>query len=267
MTGLAILPSTRGSLGRNYTAAMLSARARERAMALAVRAGIDARVRSAYQLFDRTARREARDNEHMRVLMAACLSPDSNCIDIGAHSGGILREIVRCAPQGRHIAYEPLPHLAAELAREFPDVQVRAAALSDQDGEATFVHDRTEPMRSTLDPHAFTDHQHAMTIEVPVERLDSVLEPDYAPTLIKIDVEGSEGRVLAGAIETLRRSRPIVVFEHGGGGTSSPTDVYSILVEGAGLRIYDLDGIGPYSMAGFEATYPLPTMWNWIARP
>jgi FkbM family methyltransferase len=230
-------------------------------------AGVESQVRHVYQLLNRTARREARDNEHMRVLLAACLAPDSNCIDIGAHSGGVLREIVRCAPRGRHIAYEPLPHLATELAREFPGVEVRAAALSDHDGEATFVHDRTEPMRSTLDPHAFTDHEHATTIDVRVERLDAVLPADYDPALIKIDVEGSEGKVLAGAIETLRRSRPIVVFEHGGGGTSSPTDVYATLVEQAELRIYDLDGIGPYSLADFVATYPLPTMWNWIARP
>jgi FkbM family methyltransferase len=236
-------------------------------MRLAVGARVDSHLLAAYRMFDRTARREARDNEHMRVLLAACLRPDSNCIDIGAHSGGILREIVRCAPQGRHIAYEPLPHLAEALARDFPGVQVRAAALSDHDGQASFVHDRTEPMRSTLDPNVFTDHAHAATIDVPVERLDSALGPDYSPTLIKVDVEGSEAKVLAGAVETLRRSRPIVVFEHGGGGASAPGDVYSILVDRAGMRIYDLDGVGPYSLAQFEATYPLPTMWNWIARP
>jgi FkbM family methyltransferase len=246
---------------------MLSARARERVMRLAVGAHVDSQLLAAYRLFDRTARREARDNEHMRVLIAACLGPDSSCIDIGAHSGTILREIVRCAPRGRHIAYEPLPHLAEQLAREFPDVEVRAVALSDYDGKASFVHDRTEPARSTLDPNVFTDHEHATTIDVPVERLDSVTAPDYMPTLIKVDVEGSEAKVLAGAIETLRRSHPIVVFEHGGGGASAPGEVYSILVERAGMRIYDLDGVGPYSLAQFEAIYPLPTMWNWIARP
>jgi FkbM family methyltransferase len=245
----------------------ISAGARERVRRLAARAGLEEQARNAYRLFDRTARRDARDNEHMRVLLAACLARDSNCIDIGAHSGGILGEIVRCAPQGRHIAYEPLPHLAAELAREFPEVDVRAAALSDRDGTATFVHDTTEPMRSTLDPNEFTDQAHAATIEVRVERLDSALPADYSPALIKIDVEGSEARVLAGAMETLRRARPIVVFEHGGGGTSSPTEVHSLLVDGAGLRIYDLDGTGPYSLAEFEAIYDQPTMWNWIARP
>jgi FkbM family methyltransferase len=245
----------------------ISAGARERVLRLAARAGVDEHLRQGYQLINRTARREARDNEHIRVVLAACLSPDSSCIDVGAHSGGVLREIVRCAPNGRHIAYEPLPHLATELAREFPQVDVRPAALSDQDGTASFVHDRTEPMRSTLHPHAFTDHEHATTFDVRVERLDGSLPADYAPTLIKVDVEGSEAKLFAGAIQTLRRHRPVIVFEHGGGGTSSPTDVYSILVEGAGLRVYDLDGTGPYTLAQFEETYPLPTMWNWIARP
>jgi FkbM family methyltransferase len=245
----------------------ISAEARERVRQLAARVGVESQVRQAYRLFDRTARREARDNDHMRVVLAACLAPDSGCIDIGAHSGGILGEIVRCAPRGRHIAYEPLPHLATELARRFPGVDVRSAALSDETGTATFVHDHTEPMRSTLHPHDFTDAEHATTIEVRVERLDDALPADYSPALIKIDVEGSEAKVLAGAVETLRRSRPIVVFEHGGGGTSSPTDVYSILVDRAGLRIYDLDGVGPYSHAEFEAMYTQPTMWNWIARP
>lgn len=244
----------------------ISARARERVVRLAARAGVESQLRSAYHLIDRTARREARDNEHLRVVLASSLAPQSNCIDVGAHSGGVLREIVRCAPRGRHIAYEPLPELAAVLAREYPQVEVRSAALSDHDGEAGFVHDRTEPMRSTLRPHAFTDHQHATTIPVRVERLDGALPTDYVPALIKIDVEGTEGEVLRGAEETLCRHRPIVVFEHGGGGTSSSEEVFSILVKKAGLRIYDIDGEGPYSLPDFEAMYPQPTMWNWIAR-
>jgi Methyltransferase FkbM domain len=122
-------------------------------------------------------------------------------------------------------------------------------------------------MRSTLHAHAFTDHEHATEITVRVERLDGALPPDYVPALVKIDVEGTEAEVLRGAIETLRRHRPVVVFEHGAGGTSSPGEVHSILVDDAGYRIFDLDGTGPYSLADFEATYPLPTMWNWIARP
>jgi FkbM family methyltransferase len=245
----------------------VSARARERVRSLAARAGVEAQLRSGYRLVNRAARREARDNEHLRVVLAASLTSDASCIDVGAHDGGVLREIVRCAPQGRHIAYEPIPELAAALARDHPQVDVRAAALSDHDGEAGFLHDLTEPMRSTLHAHAFTDRGSATTISVRVERLDGALPTNYVPALVKIDVEGAEAEVLRGAVETLRRHRPIVVFEHGAGGESSPGEVYSILVDETGYRIFDLDGAGPYSLAEFEATYPQPTMWNWIARP
>jgi FkbM family methyltransferase len=244
----------------------VSARARERVRLLAARAGVESQLRRTYHLVNRTARREARDHEHLSVLLACSLAPDASCIDVGAHDGGVLREIVRCAPQGSHIAYEPLPELAAALARDYPQVDVRNAALSDHDGEATFLHDRSEPMRSTLHAHAFTDHNNTIAIPVRVERLDGALPPGYAPTLVKIDVEGTEAEVLRGAIHTLRSHRPLVVFEHGAGGTSSPAEVHSILVDDAGYRIFDLDGTGPYSLPEFEAMYPQPTMWNWVAR-
>jgi hypothetical protein len=66
------------------------------------------------------SRREARDRHAMSVLLAATLSRGAHTIDVGAHSGAVLREIVRIAPVGRHIAYEPIPQLAAQLAEEFP---------------------------------------------------------------------------------------------------------------------------------------------------
>src|SRR5436309_1457110 len=65
----------------------------------------------------------------------------SQCI----HGGSVLREMVRLAPRGRHVAWEPLPELAARLAEDFPTVEVRAAALSDRGGEREFAHVVDEP--------------------------------------------------------------------------------------------------------------------------
>jgi FkbM family methyltransferase len=62
------------------------------------------------------------------------LREDADCLDVGAHAGSVLREIVRLAPRGRHVAWEPLPGLAAGLRADFPGVAVREAALADQAG-------------------------------------------------------------------------------------------------------------------------------------
>jgi FkbM family methyltransferase len=152
--------------------------------------------------------------------------------------------------------YEPLPHLAEALARKLPEVDVRAVALPDRNGRATFVHDLTEPARSTLHAHDFADRQHADRIDIQAERLDDALPADYTPALIKIDVEGAEAEVLRSAAETLGRHRPIMVFQHGAGSRSRHGEVYSILVDELAMRIDELDGAGQswqrlFGSAGF----------------
>lgn len=245
---------------------------RERLRRAAHAAGVEPQAAAVYRLFDRTAARDHRDNEHLTAIVAACLPEDANCIDIGAHTGGVLRDIVRCAPQGRHMAYEPLPELAAALAREFPAVDVRNAAVSDSAGEQEFTFLVSDPMRSSLvaagavAPPANDIHQ----LRVRTERLDDVVPPDYVPALIKIDVEGAEAAVFRGGLETLRRHRPIVIFEHGLGGAdrygSGPAEVWELVADEIGLRIFDLDGRGPYSRQEFVHVFD-QAIWNFIARP
>ena len=80
--------------------------------------------------------------------MAAVLPPGANCIDIGANVGDVLGMMVRLAPAGHHIAYEPLPELAGSLAERFPGVDVRNAAVWETSGEATFYRDTVSDSRS-----------------------------------------------------------------------------------------------------------------------
>ena len=82
--------------------------------------------------------RDARDNAYVRALLRNKLKRDSNCIDVGAHSGFFLCQFIEFAPEGRHWAFEPIPALAAELKRNFPSVKVHECALSDQEGQTTF---------------------------------------------------------------------------------------------------------------------------------
>lgn len=43
--------------------------------------------------------------------MAATLTPTSNYVDVGANIGDMLVHALAYAPEGRHIAVEPLPEL------------------------------------------------------------------------------------------------------------------------------------------------------------
>ena len=80
-------------------------------------------------------RRNRIDDANLRLLLSFNLRPDSNCLDVGAHDGIFLRDIQRVAPHGHHIAYEPVPSQCANLRRQFPDVDMRQRALSNEDGQ------------------------------------------------------------------------------------------------------------------------------------
>jgi FkbM family methyltransferase len=229
------------------------------------------RMREARLAFNPLQRRERRDEHGLHVVLASVLRGDSNAIDVGANEGDVLQEIVRLAPAGRHIAFEPIPELHESLAARFPGVDVRRAAASDSAGTAEFTQVLDAPaysglrQRDDLPPGA----RRVERVSVRTERLDDVLADRPPPTLIKIDVEGAELGVMQGAIETLQRHRPHVVFEHGAGGAdlygTRPTQVFDLL-DGAGLRIFDLEGSGPYSRERFEATFAEP-IWNFLAAP
>jgi FkbM family methyltransferase len=215
---------------------------------------------------------DRRDTELIRRAIAWSLGPDSCCVDVGAHSGGVLGEIVRVAPHGHHIAYEPLPHLADRLKAAFPQVDVRCAALSDHAGESSFARVRAaepwsglvfRPLPGNVEPDV-------EEITVQLEVLDEALPEGYVPDLLKIDVEGGEESVMRGALRTLRDHRPLVVFEHGYGAANAygtePDDVFGLMVDEAGMRIFDLDGGGPYELDAFKAAYFSSERVNWVAH-
>ena len=217
--------------------------------------------------------RDQSDSQNMRRLLAFCLSAGSNCIDIGAHRGAVLSEMQRVAPEGRHIAFEPLPHLAELLRHEYPNVDVRESALSDHSGESEFayVHGAAEGWSGILfRPLPPGEEADVEQITVRLDRLDDLLDPDYRPAVIKIDVEGAELQVFKGAVETLRRHHPIVIFEHGTGSAEAygtlPRDVFTFLQDEAGMRIFDLDGGGPYTVEEFEQVFFSAARVNFVAH-
>jgi FkbM family methyltransferase len=243
------------------------------ARALLARAGcLDDAERVLQALEPAVDRRSRLDEAHMRVVMASVLSEDSGCVDIGAHDGRVLRNMLRYAPRGQHFAFEPLPHLVPVLCATFPDVVVRDVALADDVGTTVFRYVRGAPEYSGLRERSYSGvaRPQVELLTVRVSRLDHELPASYRPALIKIDVEGAELGVLRGARQTIERSRPVIIFEHGAGareayGTTA-NDVWSLLVDDLSYRIFDLDGNGPYNVASF-CEESSARRWNFLARP
>jgi FkbM family methyltransferase len=238
---------------------------RQTVLGAARRAGAEPALRNVqYLLSSAEQRRDRRDARHLELLLAFTLRVDSNCVDVGANVGDVLRHMLRLAPRGHHVAFEPLPDLAAELRRRFERVDVHPSALSDAAGTATFYRVRESPARSSLRPTDLPESP----LTVPVERLDDALPRSYAPDLVKIDVEGAEAAVLRGAQETLSRCRPLVVLEHGAHAErfgTTPEEVHDLLV-GPGLRVFDIDGDGPYSKRAFAERVRRGDLWTFVAR-
>src|SRR4051812_31574313 len=85
------------------------------------RTGLEPQLRRAQRMaMDRTSRRNALDDEHLSLAIGFSLPVDAVCVDVGANVGAVLEMLTRLAPQGRHVAFEPLPELADDLRRRFP---------------------------------------------------------------------------------------------------------------------------------------------------
>jgi FkbM family methyltransferase len=203
-------------------------------------------------------------------LFEAVIRPDTNCVDVGAHIGSTLSDIVRRAPCGRHLAFEPVPRKVAWLRRKFPEVELRQMALADHTGTVRFAEDRKRPGFSSI-AHAGSP---SGEYSVPCDRLDNVVDPARRVGFLKIDVEGAELMVLRGATGLLRRDRPVILFESGPGGAEkfgmSREQLYRFLTEDAGYSVYligeYLRGAGPLDLRTFDACHVYPfRAFNYLA--
>lgn len=206
----------------------------------------------------------------MARIIEQSLGRTGNLIDVGAHAGEIIGAALRSSPDGSHIAYEPIPAYAQVLRERYPHIRVREIALSNENGVCAFQWATKLPGYSGLKERTYPGDPGIETIQVTTRRLDDDLPAGYVATVIKIDVEGAEGLVFEGALETLRRHRPVVIFEHGQGGSdlygTRPSDVYKLLCDEVGLRLFDLDG-NQLTLEGLEASYYQGFGWNYVARP
>ena len=172
------------------------------------------------------------------IMQRAEGSHGSVWINVGAHDGGVLREMLTNAPEAEFLAFEPLPKFYQILKYRFPggNVHVFNMALSDRAGEVRFNFVTTNPAYSGFKLREYpSENETIEEILVKTETLDSVIETINLGKVkfIKIDIGGAEFKVLSGSIKTLRHDKPIVVFEHGLGGAdyydTRPEQLFELL--------------------------------------
>jgi FkbM family methyltransferase len=141
-------------------------------------------------------------------------------VDVGANVGQWSTMLLDLITPEKLIIIEPQPKACAELQRLFGGrgfVELHNVAVGDQNGTTTLrvTRDTTgasvlpprDEMRDLIGSNWTVEHE----IEVPVRTLDSLLESRPEISLLKIDVQGFEKQVLAGAAACLKRTNFLLI--------------------------------------------------------
>lgn len=171
-----------------------------------------------------------RINAHYYLRFGVKLETDDIVVDCGACEGFFTRQALD-AGVSKVICIEPNPEMAACLKKSFEleisqgRVIIESIALGSLTGQASF---------DCSPGDAFSGHFSDSGTLVPITTLDRLCAEHGEPTMIKMDLEGSEYEALRGGAEFLRKQKPklaITTYHY-------PWDhpVVSGLIKGAGYR-------------------------------
>lgn len=143
----------------------------------------------------------------MQQYIMRYASKDAISLDVGANIG--VHAITMAKYSKRVIAFEPQPHVA-QILREnvghFGNVEVREVALGDTENDVYL-----EPAGDNVGNVAVSATRTARkATQITLDSLD--FGPDVIG-LMKIDIEGYEPQMLKGAMETIRKHKPVILLE------------------------------------------------------
>jgi FkbM family methyltransferase len=144
------------------------------------------------------------------VALAKKLPAGATCLDVGANIGLTTLIMAASCPQHRFFAFEPLPSNVVLLEKNLRDnaitnCTVVPAAVGDEQAHVTISDDG--PWSH------ITDYKGAIVPLTTLDRYCAQHLPSAPIHLIKIDVEGYEPNVLAGAEEIIQKWSPELFME------------------------------------------------------
>ena len=190
----------------------------------------------------------------MDRLYGRFLKPGQLAFDIGAHVGDRISSFRRLGVHA--VALEPQP-LAVRALRLIhgrdPNVTLLPAACAKEMGRLRLRINSRNPTVSTgseafvaaaAGAGGWEGQTWDTEMDVPAVTLDLLVAAHGAPDFVKIDVEGAEADVLAGAQRTLARDRPALVVEVISRSLETCGSSRAALVQmlrGARYRLYAID--------------------------
>lgn len=142
-------------------------------------------------------------------------------VDVGANIGEWSTSIAELGRAQHIIAFEPIPEVFHKLesnTKSFPQIECINSAVGAQVGEITLnVEESSDSMSSVLTmrdemrPIFGITGKTPRQIKVPMTTLDDTLKKYPEISLLKIDVQGYEPEVLAGAHATLKRTKALMI--------------------------------------------------------
>lgn len=158
-------------------------------------------------------------DETEAAALRAMVKPGMTVADIGANFGYFTLMLARLVgPAGRVYAFEPesaaykLLEQTIRLNR-LANVTPVQAALGDQVGRVRLFLDRRNLGNPSLSPENIPEADRAGVADVAMTTLDEYMGVRHL-NAIKMDVQGAEARVLAGAERVLGRDTPAILTEY-----------------------------------------------------
>jgi len=161
--------------------------------------------------------------EYELDLLQKFIKEGDTVIDVGANIGTHAIAFSRMVGKsGKVFAFEPQPRLEAILAanvhlNKLQNVFWSDKAVGNEDTKAAIpgMPDDTEKFNFGSVSILHTTRNDPGPSVVDMITIDS-FAADMSPSVIKIDVEGMEAYVIGGAMETIKRCRPILYIENNG---------------------------------------------------
>ena len=143
-------------------------------------------------------------------LISAYLKPGDCYIDVGANIGStVIAGAVEVGLRGRVLAVEPHPRIFRYMLKNIElnglkNVTSMNIALAAEPGSASFSDYKSDDLNHI-------ESEGIGALDVKLSTLDSLADAFHSIDLLKIDVEGFEAQVLAGARETLSKTNAIYI--------------------------------------------------------